>query len=112
MAGTSILPYRYRINGVLSTDKTVMQNMEMITGACQSWLTYDINLGKWAVVINEPGNSIVSFNDSNIVGPISVQGTGLRELYNTVRVEFPHVDLDDEPDYIEDTIPEIDRKCQ
>jgi hypothetical protein len=111
MAGTSVLPYRYRINGVLSTDKTVMQNMEMITSAAQSWLTYDINLGKWAVVINEPGNSIVSFNDSNIVGPISVQGTGLRDLYNTVRVEFPHVDLEDQPDYIEDTIPEIDRNA-
>lgn len=111
MSGTSVLPYRYRINGVLSTDKTVMQNMEMITGAAQSWLTYDINLGKWAVVINEPGTSTVSFNDSNIVGPISVQGTGLRELYNTVRVEFPHVDLADEPDYIEDTIPEVDRNA-
>lgn len=111
MSGTSTLPYRYRINGVLSTDKTVMQNMEMITGACQSWLTYDINLGKWAVVINEAGNSIVSFNDSNIVGPISVQGTGLRDLYNSVRVEFPHVDLEDQPDFIEDTIPEIDRNA-
>lgn len=111
MSGTSVLPYRYRINGVLSTDKTVMQNMEMITGACQSWLTYDINQGKWAVVINEPGNSTVSFNDSNIVGPISVQGTGLRDLYNSVRVQFPHVDLADEPDYIEDTIPEVDRNA-
>ena len=111
MSGTSVLPYRYRINGVLSTDKTVMQNMEMITSAAQSWLTYDINLGKWAVVINEPGNATVTFNDSNIVGPISVQGTGLRELYNTVRVEFPHVDLDDEPDYIEDTIPAGDRNA-
>jgi hypothetical protein len=111
MSGTSVLPYRYRINGVLSTDKTVMQNMEMITSAAQSWLTYDINLGKWAVVINEPGTSTVSFDDSNIIGPISVQGTGLRELYNTVRVEFPHVDLADEPDYIEDTIPEVDRNA-
>ena len=111
MSGTSVLPYRYRINGVLSTDKTVMQNMEMITSAAQSWLTYDINQGKWAVVINEPGSSTVSFDDSNIVGPISVQGTGLRELYNTVRVEFPHVDLADEPDYIEDTIPAGDRNA-
>lgn len=111
MSGTSVLPYRYRINGVLSTDKTVMQNMEMICGACQSWLTYDINQGKWAVVINEPGTSTVSFDDSNIIGPVSVQGTGLRELYNTVRVEFPHVDLADEPDYIENTIPEVDRNA-
>jgi hypothetical protein len=88
-----------------------MQNMEMITSACQSWLTYDISQGKWAVVINEPGNSTVSFNDSNIIGPISIQGTGLKDLYNSVRVEFPHVDLNDQSDYIEDTIPDVDRNA-
>lgn len=111
MSGTSTLPYRYRINGVLSTDKTVMQNMEMICGACQSWLTYDISQGKWAVLINQPGNSSVSFNNSNIVGPISVQGTGLRDLYNSVRVEFPNLDLNDDLDFIEATIPAGDRNA-
>ena len=107
--GISVLPYRYRINGVVSTDKTVLQNMETLAGAAQSWINYDVNAGLWSVVINTTGLSQASFNDSNIIGGISVQGTGLRELYNSVRVEFPHVDLNDEPDFVEITIPAEDR---
>lgn len=107
--GISLLPYRYRINGVVSTDKTVLQNMETLAGAAQSYINYDINAGKWAVVINTTGTSVASFDDSNILGGIAVQGTGLRDLYNSVRVEFPHVDLRDEPDFVEIAIPSEDR---
>jgi hypothetical protein len=107
--GISLLPYRYRINGVLSTDATVMQNMETLSRAAQSWFTYDVTQGKWAVIINTTGNSIASFDDSNITGPVSISGTGLSDLYNRVRVEFPHVDLDDQVDFVEIAIPPEDR---
>jgi hypothetical protein len=109
--GISVLPTRYRINGVLSTDATVMQNMETLARAAQSWFTYDVNLGKWAVIINTTGNSIASFDDSNITGPVSISGTGLGDLYNRVRVEFPHIDLDDQVDFVEVAIPAEDRNA-
>lgn len=99
----------FRINGVVSTEKTVLQNLETLCSAAASWLTYDASEGKWAVIINKAGTSVASFNDSNIVGPISVAGTGLYELYNKVRVEFPHVDLNDSLDYITVEIPDADR---
>lgn len=101
--------YKYRFNGVISTDKTVMQNLEAMTNAAGSWLTYDIHTGKWSVVINKPGDSTVSFDDSNIIGSISVTGTGLLDLYNSVRAEFPHIDLNDQTDFIMDEIPDQDR---
>ena len=109
--GTTLSPNRYRINGVVSTDKTVMQNLETLCGAAQAFLNYDIAQGKWAVVINRPGASVASFDDSNIVGSISIQGTGLRDLYNAVRVEFPHIDLNDEYDFVEIAIPAGDRNA-
>jgi hypothetical protein len=109
--GISTLPHRYRINGVVSTDKTVMQNLETLCGAAQAFLNYDIAQGKWAVVINRTGASTASFDDSNIVGSISIQGTGLRDLYNAVRVEFPHIDLNDEYDFVEIAIPAGDRNA-
>jgi Putative phage tail protein len=96
--------YTYNINGILSTDKTVMQNMEALASACNTWIAYDTNEGKWSVVINQAGTSIASFNDSNIVGSITVSGTSLDQLYNSVRVQFPHIDLNDNMDYIYDTI--------
>ena len=54
------------------------------------------------------GTSVASFNDTNIVGAITISGSGIDQLYNSVRVEFPHIDLRDEKDYILDTIPSVD----
>jgi hypothetical protein len=83
--------------------------METLARAAQSWFTYDVTEGKWAVIINTTGNSVASFDNSNITGPVSISGTGLSDLYNRVRVEFPHVDLDDQVDFVEIAIPPEDR---
>lgn len=96
---------QYTFNGVLSTDNTVLQNLEILTEACNSFFTFDINSGKWSIVINSTGVSVASFNDSNIIGSITVSGTGLESFYNKVVVEFPHKDLLDQTDAI---IAEID----
>lgn len=107
--GISITDYAFRVSGVLDTSKTVMQNIETLCSTASAWATYDIHTGKWAVVINEAGTSEYSFDDSNIIGAISVSGKGLTEQYNSVRVEFPHVDLNDQVDFVSIEIPEIDR---
>lgn len=100
----------YEINGVINTDKNVLDNLNQLCTAAGCWLTYDIGQGKWAVVINEQSNtSVASFNDSNIIGSINVSGTGINELYNKVSIEFPHKDIYDATDYIELTIPSGDR---
>ena len=104
----SYLDNVFRINGIVSTDKTVMQNLDTLAGACATWMTYDTNAGQWAVVVNQAGTSIASFNDSNILGAITVSGSGIDRLYNSVRVEFPHIDLNDNKDFILDTIPAAD----
>jgi hypothetical protein len=111
MSGITQLATQFKINGVLSTDATVMQNIETLCSAAQAWLTYDINAGRWAVNINQAGFSVASFDNSNIIGPISVSGTGLRDLYNSVRVEFPHIDLRDNLDFVTVEIPDEDRNA-
>ena len=105
----SVLQNLYNINGVISTDKTVFQNLETMCTAINAWLTFDTTSGKWAFVLNEAGTSTYSFDDSNIIGGISINSTGLNELYNSVRVEFPHIDLDDQVDYVQIDIPDVDR---
>ena len=106
--GISVSDAGYRINGVLSTDKTCLQNIETLCSAARSWLTYDVNEGKWAIVINENTLPIATFADDNIIGPITVGSTGINELYNSVNVTFPHIDLNDEPDVVTLEIPEGD----
>lgn len=100
--------YKYSINGVIDTSKSVMENMDIMAGTASSWMSYDSHDGLWSVVINREGTSRASFNDSNIIGAISIAGTGLEQLYNSVRVEFPHIDLNDNKDFIHDTIPAED----
>lgn len=93
------------INGVISTDKAVLQNLNDICSASGTFLTYDISQGKWAVVINKTGSSVKSYTDANIIGSINVTETGVSELYNSVQLEFPHRLLGDETDFVELTIP-------
>jgi hypothetical protein len=97
---TSLLSAQYEFNGVVSTDKSVLKNLQDMCTACGSWLTYDIHEGLWAVVINTTGDSVASFDDSNIIGAITVQGTGLDQLTDHCIVNFPHTDINDNRDFI------------
>jgi hypothetical protein len=98
--GTTTLPYRYKINGLVDTSKTVLENLEMIANACATWITYDAMEGKWAVVINRADTAQYSFDDSNIIGPINLSSTGLTDYYNSAEVRFPHRDIRDQTDFI------------
>lgn len=109
--GTATLPNRYQINGLLDTSEKVLTNAEKIASAAATWISYDIHSGQWTFVINRASNSVASFDDSNILSNISLQGTGIRELYNKVKVEFPHRDLRDSADYRGIAIPVADRNA-
>jgi hypothetical protein len=109
--GAQTLADRYQINGLLDTSKNVLDNIEKICSAAGSWLSYDIHEGRWGVVINTTGTSVASFDDSNILSNITVSGTGLNELYNNVKVEFPHRDLRDSADFVIIEIPDGDRNA-
>jgi hypothetical protein len=100
---------RYTINGPLDTNNYALENMERLTTACGSWLTYDARSGQWAVVINRAGISVMSFDDSNILSTIEVSGTGLADLHNSVKVTFPHRDLRDQADFVTVEIPDAER---
>ena len=103
--GAQTLPNRYQINGLVDTEETVLRNAEQICSSTATWLSYDTHEGKWGVVINKAGTTVASFSDTNILGNISVGGTGLQDLYNSVKVEFPHRDLRDSADFIKIEIP-------
>ena len=107
--GTSVLPYRYRVNGLIDTSRTAIDNLELIGNSCATWITYDVQDGKWAVVINRAGDSVFSFDDDNIIGSIKLNGTGLIDQYNGVEVRFPHRDLNDQEDFVRIEIPAEDR---
>ena len=91
----------FQINGVVDTNKTAMQNLTMLANACGCWVTYDIAEGRWSVIINEDSSPVAAFSDSNIIGGISISGSGINDMYNQGTIEFPHKDLRDQTDYID-----------
>lgn len=97
--GAETLADRYQINGLIDTANPVLENAEAILSAAGSWLSYDAHAGEWGIVINKTESSVASFDDSNILDSISLSGTGLKDLYNAVKVEFPHRELRDSADF-------------
>jgi hypothetical protein len=100
---------KFEINGVIDTNENVFSNIELLATSAGSFVTWDPARGHWAVIVNEPSNSVKTFNDSNIISSITVGGSGVNELYNTVELEFPHKDLRDAVDYVTVSLPLEDR---
>lgn len=109
--GAQTLADRYQINGLIDTTKDCLTNIELVCSNAGSWFSWDVFAGKWSVVINQTGTSVASFDDTNIIGDISISGTGLQDLYNSVRVEFPNRDLNDTADFVKIDIADADRNA-
>ena len=97
--GTSTQP-RYRINGVIDTARPILENVEQIIEACDSWMTYTAATGQWSVVVNKAETSSFSFNDTNLIGDIRVSTTDINQQINQIEVEFPSKDARDQPDLV------------
>lgn len=94
MATTS----RVNINGAIDTSDNVLANMNLIANSSQAFITWDPAEGQWETVINSTGSRVADFDDSNIVGSITVTGSGISDLYNRVRITFPNQDMRGQPD--------------
>lgn len=103
---------QFEINGIVDTNNNVLDNLNTLANASGCFLTWDPKLGKWIVILNTTSSSVKSFDDSNILGDINVNGSGLTELYNSVSVRFPNKDTRDTTDVVELTTPSADRYPQ
>jgi hypothetical protein len=91
---------RYRINGVLDTGSVVIENVDKILTACDSWMAYDAASGKWSIVINKAETTAFAFNDTNIIGDIRVSAVDINQSINQIEVKFPSKLNKDIPDYV------------
>ena len=106
---TTTLPNRYQINGLVDTNNNVLANMETLATTAGSLISFDATEGKWNVVILKTETTTRTFTDSDIIGGISVNGSGLDEMYNSVMVEFPLRDTADEVDFVRVALSASDR---
>lgn len=100
---------RYEINGILTTGDTIMTNLQKITMASNSWLTYDYAAGRWKSIVNRAAttaekNSAFHFTDDNIIGEVTVTATSLEDQFNEFEMEFPDRGLRDQLNYARESI--------
>ena len=99
-AGATASKYRYRINGVLDTGKTVLANIDTIMTNCDSWMSYDAQSGTWKAIVNKPEAAAYALTDNNIIGSIKVGLTDISQSINQIEAKFPNSLNKDITDYV------------
>lgn len=104
-SGTLVTQPRYRINGVIDTTKPVLENINNIMMACDSWLSFDAANGKWAMIVNKAESASLSFDDSNIIDDIRVSTININQSINQIEAKFPNKLNKDIANYVYLTTP-------
>jgi hypothetical protein len=90
---------RYRINGVIDPGKNVLDNINQILVACDSWMSYNAALGQWSIIINKAESATFAFDDNNIIGEINTSLTDITQSINVIEAKFPNNLNRDQLDY-------------
>jgi hypothetical protein len=99
--GTGVLTQpRYRINGVIDTGQSCLNNINSIMIVCDSWNQYNAAQGQWSIVINKDSSAAYAFDDDSIVGEIRVSAYDITSSVNQIEAEFPSGDNRDQSDFV------------
>lgn len=82
---------RYTINGLIDTARPCKENMDTILLNGAAWMAYDVHAGEWRVIPKravQAYDTVLNFNDDNIIGGIQINATRLEDLYNTADIEY------------------------
>ena len=81
---------RFRFDGVVDTQKTVMTVLQDMTSSCDCLLRYDEMTAQWGVIVQQPTYTVdMEIDDSNIVSSIQVTPMDLSNSFNIAEVKFP-----------------------
>jgi hypothetical protein len=99
--GTGVLTQpRYRINGVIDTGQSCLNNINSIMIVCDSWNQYNAAQGQWSIVINKDSSAAYAFDDDSIVGEIRVSAYDITSSVNQIEAEFPSGENRDQSDFV------------
>ena len=86
--GTSVQT-RFRFDGVIDTNQTIMNNLQIMASCCDCLLRYNEILGLWSVVVQQPTYTVaMDLTDSNIISSIQVTPIDIASSYNIAEVKF------------------------
>jgi hypothetical protein len=81
---------RFRFDGVLNTDRSIMQNLQDMASSCDCLLKYNEIFGLWGVITQSPTYTIaMALSDSNMVSSIQITPLDIAGSYNVIECKFP-----------------------
>jgi hypothetical protein len=89
-SGGSATQTRFRFDGVLDTNNTIMTNMQSMASCCDCLIKYNEISGQWGVIVQKPSYTVsMAIDNSNMVSAIQVSPIDLASSYNIAEVKFP-----------------------
>jgi hypothetical protein len=87
--GSSTLT-RFRFDGALDTQQSIMTNLQYMATCCDCLLRYNEITSTWGVIVQSPTYTVtMDLNDSNIIGSINVTPLDIASSFNIAEVKFP-----------------------
>lgn len=81
---------RFRFDGVLNTERAIMDNLQDMASSCDCLIKYNEITGKWGVITQSPTYSVaMNLNDSNMVSAIQITPLDIAASYNVIECKFP-----------------------
>jgi hypothetical protein len=88
--GSSSTQTRFRFDGVLDTQETIMTNLQYMATNCDCLLRFNEITNTWGVIVQSPTYTVaMALDDSNIVGAINVTPLDIASSFNIAEVKFP-----------------------
>lgn len=88
--GSLALQQRFKFDGVLDTNQTIMNNLQLMASSCDCLIRFNEITGLWGVIVQSPTYSVaLALNDSNIVSAIQISPTDIASSYNIAEVKYP-----------------------
>lgn len=87
--GGSATQARFRFDGTVDTQQTVMNCMQQLAASCDCLLRYNEVAATWGVIVQSPAYSVaMAIDDSNMVSAIQIIPTDLSNTPNIIETKF------------------------
>ena len=88
-SGGSAIQTRFRFDGVIDANQTIMNNLQIMASCCDCLLRYNEITGLWGVIVQQPTYTVaMDLTDSNIISSIQVTPVDIASSYNIAEVKF------------------------
>jgi hypothetical protein len=88
--GGSTTQPRFKFNGAVVTNRTIMQNLQDMASCCDCLIKYSEVNGTWGVIVQSPSYTVaMALNDLNIISGITTNIMDIANSFNVAEVKFP-----------------------